>query len=54
MVARFEVSFLAELGFGLDLSSCAATGARDDLIYVSAHGPGGQCRAPEAKPTGTN
>ncbi len=35
MVARFELSFLAELGFGLDLSSCAATGARDDLIYVS-------------------
>jgi DNA repair protein RecO (recombination protein O) len=35
MVARFELSFLAELGFGLDLSSCAATGATDDLIYVS-------------------
>jgi len=35
MIARFELSFLAELGFGLDLSSCAATGATDDLIYVS-------------------
>jgi DNA repair protein RecO (recombination protein O) len=35
MIARFELSFLAELGFGLDLSSCAATGAADDLIYVS-------------------
>src|ERR1700733_15756428 len=35
MVARFELSFLAELGFGLDLSSCAATGTADDLIYVS-------------------
>jgi DNA repair protein RecO (recombination protein O) len=35
MVARFELSFLAELGFGLDLSSCAATGATDELIYVS-------------------
>jgi DNA repair protein RecO (recombination protein O) len=35
MVARFELAFLAELGFGLDLSSCAATGATDDLIYVS-------------------
>jgi DNA repair protein RecO (recombination protein O) len=35
MVARFELTFLAELGFGLDLSSCAATGATDDLIYVS-------------------
>jgi DNA repair protein RecO (recombination protein O) len=35
MIARFELSFLAELGFGLDLSSCAATGATGDLIYVS-------------------
>jgi DNA repair protein RecO (recombination protein O) len=26
---------LDELGFGLDLERCAATGARDDLIYVS-------------------
>ena len=26
---------LAELGFGLDLTTCAATGATDDLIYVS-------------------
>jgi DNA repair protein RecO (recombination protein O) len=35
MLARFELDFLAELGFGLDLTSCAATGASDDLIYVS-------------------
>jgi DNA repair protein RecO (recombination protein O) len=35
MVARFELAFLAELGFGLDLASCAATGVTDDLIYVS-------------------
>jgi DNA repair protein RecO (recombination protein O) len=35
MIARFELDFLAELGFGLDLLSCAATGATDDLIYVS-------------------
>ena len=26
---------LAELGIGLDLSHCAATGSRDDLAYVS-------------------
>jgi DNA repair protein RecO (recombination protein O) len=26
---------LTELGFGLDLESCAATGATKDLIYVS-------------------
>ena len=35
MIARFELDFLAELGFGLDLASCAATGATADLIYVS-------------------
>jgi DNA repair protein RecO (recombination protein O) len=35
MIARFELDLLAELGFGLDLTSCAATGATSDLIYVS-------------------
>jgi DNA repair protein RecO (recombination protein O) len=35
MFARFELAFLAELGFGLDLSSCVATGETADLIYVS-------------------
>ncbi|WP_312166233.1 DNA repair protein RecO [Phenylobacterium sp.] len=32
---RFEAGLLQELGFGLDLSKCAATGEVDDLIYVS-------------------
>jgi DNA repair protein RecO (recombination protein O) len=31
----WEMGLLTELGFGLDLSSCAATGHNDDLIYVS-------------------
>jgi DNA repair protein RecO (recombination protein O) len=35
LVARFELQMLAELGFGLDLEQCAATGATADLIYVS-------------------
>ncbi len=35
LMARFEMLVLEELGFGLDLSACAATGARQDLIYVS-------------------
>jgi DNA repair protein RecO (recombination protein O) len=34
-VARFELQILSELGFGLDLTRCAATGARTDLVYVS-------------------
>jgi DNA repair protein RecO (recombination protein O) len=32
---RWEALLLAELGFGLDLSSCAASGAREGLAYVS-------------------
>ena len=32
---RFEAGLLEDLGFGLDLSRCAATGSMDDLIYVS-------------------
>jgi DNA repair protein RecO (recombination protein O) len=34
-VVRFELMMLAELGFGLDLATCAATGDEEDLIYVS-------------------
>ncbi|MEA2933548.1 MAG: repair protein RecO [Variibacter sp.] len=34
-VARFELQMLTELGFGLELNACAATGGRDDLAYVS-------------------
>ena len=35
MVVRFELRLLSELGFGLDLEQCAATGASRDLAYVS-------------------
>lgn len=35
LLIRYELAILAELGFGLDLSECAATGAQDELIYVS-------------------
>jgi DNA repair protein RecO (recombination protein O) len=31
----WELALLAELGFGLDLTSCAATGATTELVYVS-------------------
>ena len=34
-VVRFELQLLAELGFGLDLASCAASGGETDLVYVS-------------------
>jgi DNA repair protein RecO (recombination protein O) len=34
-VVQFELMLLAELGFGLELDACAATGAHADLVYVS-------------------
>jgi DNA repair protein RecO (recombination protein O) len=35
LFVRFELALLTELGFGLDLTSCAATGATRDLAFVS-------------------
>jgi DNA repair protein RecO (recombination protein O) len=32
---RWELRLIEEMGFGLDLSACAVTGARDGLAYVS-------------------
>ena len=42
---RFELAMLAELGFGLDLENCAATGATTELIYVSPKSGGAVSRA---------
>jgi len=35
LFVRFEAGLLEALGFGLDLTRCAATGTVDDLAYVS-------------------
>ena len=35
LLVRWELQLLSELGFGLDLSECAATGIDADLVYVS-------------------
>ena len=35
LYVRWEVALLQELGFGLDLGACAATGTAEDLAYVS-------------------
>jgi DNA repair protein RecO (recombination protein O) len=35
LLVRFELAILAELGFGLDLARCAATGQIENLVYVS-------------------
>jgi DNA repair protein RecO (recombination protein O) len=42
---RFELAMLTELGFGLDLGNCAATGETTDLIYVSPKSGGAVSRS---------
>jgi DNA repair protein RecO (recombination protein O) len=34
-LVRYELLLLSELGFGLDLATCVATGAAEDLAWVS-------------------
>jgi len=35
LLIRFELALLEELGFGLDLNSCAATNLKRELVWVS-------------------
>lgn len=35
LLARWELGLLGEIGYGLDFSACAATGATSGLVYVS-------------------
>ncbi|MFC4270941.1 DNA repair protein RecO [Sneathiella chungangensis] len=35
LLARWELGLLGEIGYGLDLTQCAASGVTTDLIYVS-------------------
>lgn len=46
---RWELALLRDLGFGLDLDACVATGARTDLAYVSPRS-GGAVSAAAAAP----
>ena len=43
--AVWELMILEELGYGLDLTSCAATGATQELIYVSPKSGRAVCRS---------
>ena len=43
-VIRFELMMLTELGFGLELTACVASGATTDLIYVSPKSGGAVSR----------
>ncbi|MET0249613.1 MAG: DNA repair protein RecO [Sphingobium sp.] len=44
-LVRYELLLLAELGFGLDLTRCAATGAYSDFAYVSPRSAAAVSRA---------
>ncbi|OAH42729.1 DNA repair protein RecO [Sphingobium yanoikuyae] len=44
-LVRYELLLLAELGFGLDLSRCAATGTADDQAFVSPRSAAAVSRA---------
>ena len=59
LMVRWEMALLDELGFGLDLASCAATGGREDLVYVSpksgravSAGGGRALQGQDAEPAG--
>lgn len=47
-LARYELLLLAELGFGLALDRCIATGEADDLAWVSPKSGGAVSRAAAA------
>lgn len=44
LFVRFELAILNDLGYGLDLAECAATGLRNDLVYVSPKSGRAVCR----------
>jgi DNA repair protein RecO (recombination protein O) len=48
-LVRYELLLLAELGFGLDLDSCAVSGSNDNLVAVSPRS-GRAVSAGEAEP----
>lgn len=45
LMVRWELGLLDELGFGLDLSKCAATGVAEGLAFVSPKTGRAVCRA---------
>ena len=44
-MVRYELLLLTELGFGLDLSACVASGSNDDLAFVSPKSGGAVSRS---------
>lgn len=45
LFVRFELAVLEDLGFGLDLARCAATGDTEDLVFVSPKSGRAVCRS---------
>ncbi|OUR76396.1 DNA repair protein RecO [Alphaproteobacteria bacterium 46_93_T64] len=45
LFVRWELGLLTEMGYGLDLSECASTGIREDLVYVSPKSGRAVCAA---------
>jgi DNA repair protein RecO (recombination protein O) len=45
LLVRWEMGLLDELGFGLDLDTCAATGIRENLTFVSPRSGKAVCEA---------
>ncbi|SOC39888.1 DNA replication and repair protein RecO [Rhizobium subbaraonis] len=45
LVVRFELAVLEDLGYGLDLARCAATGDTVDLVFVSPKSGRAVCRS---------
>ncbi len=45
LFVRFELAVLDDLGFGLDLTACAATGTRENLTFVSPKSGRAVCHA---------
>ncbi|WP_025899794.1 DNA repair protein RecO [Sneathiella glossodoripedis] len=44
LFVKWELGLLRELGYGLDLEKCVATGQQDDLVYVSPRSAGAVSR----------
>ena len=44
-LVKFELAILSELGFGLDLTTCVASGVSEDLVYVSPKSGGAISRS---------
>ncbi len=47
-LVQWELTLLAELGYGLDLASCALTGATEDLLWASPRTGRAVCEAAAA------